>query len=313
MDFSKIEDISALSMPKELLEKADGGIKIELPQGAVQLNSKNIEKLKGKNVEVSIQKVKTNTYKSILKADGKEISEDIIIAINHKSAKDFAAFSGGKNLLYKHGEVGERIIVRAISNKDIDLEPLKNQDFKDINDGMWFGKSVDYVSKRGLFKGDDNGNFVPYGKLSRAELFTVLFRIQGEPQSKEYDFEDVAKDSWYSNGVFWAYETGLSKGYGDSKMGPIDDISREQLMVMLYRFSIECGFEISDGKKGLAVGYKDGDNVSEFAKEAVNAMLEMGILNGADGEISPKDNADRGQVATVLERYIEKIIFADFK
>ena len=101
--------------------------------------------------------------------------------------------------------------------------------------------------------------------------------------------------------VRWATSQGIVGGYGNGTFGPNDPITREQLAVMLWRYS---GSPAATNKE---LHFNDTDEISGFALEAMRWAVENGILNGyGDGRLGPRGQATRAQAAQMLKNFIEK-------
>ena len=113
-------------------------------------------------------------------------------------------------------------------------------------------------------------------------------------------FSDVNSGAWYEEGVVWAAENGIVNGYGDDQFGPNDDITREQFVVVLWRYagSPKAGSQVLD--------FVDADQVSGYALEALCWAVENGILHGVgNGVLDPGGTATRAQAAQLLKNFME--------
>ena len=120
-------------------------------------------------------------------------------------------------------------------------------------------------------------------------------------------FADVAKDSWYEDGIVWANEHGIVTGYGDNLFGPNDNITREQLAAMLWRYADELGLDVTSS--GDLNKFADGGNVSAYAVDAAKWAVDNGLLQGkGSGVLDPKGNATRAEVATIMQRMVGMIV-----
>ena len=184
------------------------------------------------------------------------------------------------------------------------VEPVKtpwNSPFSDVSEGDWYYEAVRFVHERGLMNGYSDGRFGPNDPLSRAQLAQILFNNEGRPGVNYLlDFSDVAQEAWYTEAIRWATSRGIVGGYGNGKFGPNDPITREQLAVMLWRYS---GSPAATNKE---LHFNDADEISGFALEAMRWAVEKGILNGyGDGRLGPQGQATRAQVAQMLKNFIE--------
>ena len=179
--------------------------------------------------------------------------------------------------------------------------------FTDI-DGHWAYDAIAYAYYHGLFKGTSETTFEPQTTMSRAMLVTVLHRMEGEPKpaSETSVFEDVPEGTWYTEGVTWAAEMGIVEGYGDGKFGPTDDVTREQMAAILYRYSVWKGYDVS--KASDLAAYEDKDEVHDWAMTAMRWANAEGLIIGrTETTLVPRGNATRAEVATILMRYLESV------
>ena len=176
-----------------------------------------------------------------------------------------------------------------------------SKDFADVPPESWAADAVDFASSHELFSGTSETTFSPDLAMSRGMLATVLYRLEGSPELDLADlFLDVDSDAWYAEGVAWAAENGIAGGYGDGQFGPDDNITREQFVVMLWRYagSPEAGSQVLD--------FADADQVSSFALEALCWAVENGILHGVgSGVLDPGGTATRAQAAQLLKNFME--------
>ncbi len=173
--------------------------------------------------------------------------------------------------------------------------------FTDVSEGDWYYEAVQFVQAEGLMNGCGSGNFAPNAQLSRAQLAQILFNKKGRPEVDYLsDFSDVWGEAWYTEAVRWAASQGIVGGYGNGTFGPNDPITREQLAVMLWRYS---GSPAATSKE---LYFSDEGEIGGFALEALRWAVENGILNGSgDGRLGPQGQASRAQVAQMLKNFIE--------
>ena len=162
-----------------------------------------------------------------------------------------------------------------------------------------------YVYENNIMNGTSDTTFEPDTLLSRGMLITTLYRLAGSPEvTAENSFPDVKADEWYTDAVIWAYENGIVNGYDDGDFGPNDNITREQMAVMLMNYAKFKGIDIS-AKNDLSQ-FADAENTSAWAVEAVKWAVAEGLITGRDTGLMPKAEANRAETATVLMRFMEK-------
>ena len=167
--------------------------------------------------------------------------------------------------------------------------------------GTWYHEAVDYVLRNGLMGGYGSGTFGPNNNLTRAQFAQILFNKEGRPVVNYLlQYGDVATGAWYTEAVRWATSRDIVGGYGNGMFGPNDNITREQLAVMLWRYA---GSPAATDKE---LHFTDADKASGYALEALRWAVENGILNGyGDGRLGPQGQATRAQVAQMLKNYLE--------
>ena len=62
----------------------------------------------------------------------------------------------------------------------------------------------------------------------------------------------------------------------------------------------------ADGADALSK-FNDKDDISEYAKEALNAMVSQKIVNGTGNNVEPKNNTTRAQSAVIIHNILEFI------
>lgn len=174
--------------------------------------------------------------------------------------------------------------------------------FTDVKVEDWFYDSVKKAFEKGLMKGTDETTFAPNASTTRAMVATVLFRMDGEKKTDVAGlFNDVEADSWYTDAVAWAAEKGIVLGYDETTFAPNDNVTREQLVVMLYRYAAVT----EKSEKDLSA-FADAASVSEWATEAMTWAVEKGIILGkGNSTLDPQGVASRAEVCTMLVRFLE--------
>jgi hypothetical protein len=138
-------------------------------------------------------------------------------------------------------------------------------------------------------------------------IVTILWRLEGEPAAiAPSSFKDVASGTWYTKSVAWAEENGIVKGYDADTFSPNNNISREQMATILYRYAQYKEYDVSKSA-GLS-SYTDAGQISYWASDAfVWGTAEKLITGTTSTTLLPRGNATRAQVATILMRFIENI------
>ena len=172
--------------------------------------------------------------------------------------------------------------------------------FTDVSGG-WYHDAVQYVYENGLMQGVGGGLFGPALTTDRAMIATILWRMEGEPVvDYAMDYADVAGGVWYTEAIRWAASQGIVTGYGDSRFGPADAVTREQLAVILYRYA---GAPAADAS--ALDSFSDRGQVSSWAGDAMAWAVSAGIIQGNGAGLNPGGTATRAEVAAILMRFVE--------
>lgn len=180
--------------------------------------------------------------------------------------------------------------------------------FADANSSDWFYNSILYVCNRGLMTGTTADTFSPHTGMTRAMAVTVLYRLSGDIGSYANAFTDISSGSLYERTTAWAAANGIANGTGNGRFAPNSTITREQLAVMLYNYAKYMGYDVSVGENTNILSYNDALGISEYAYAALQWACGAGILEGdTNGNLNPQSFANRAEVATMLQRFIENL------
>ncbi len=181
--------------------------------------------------------------------------------------------------------------------------------FIDVRGDDWFYDDVAYVYENGLMNGTSETTFSPYISTTRGMIVTILYRMEGKPAVLEAcPFTDVKAGAYYERAIVWAAENGIVKGYGNGCFGPDDQITREQMAAILYRYAKNRGLDVSVGENTNILSYDDALDISEYAVPAMQWACGAQIIHGADGRLTPGAKATRAQVAAILHRFCENVL-----
>ena len=207
---------------------------------------------------------------------------------------------GNRNVI-TIASIEENITVSAV------FREIWQNPFVDVKESDWFYNWVEEAYRAKLFLGTSENTFEPYSPMTRAMLVTVLGRLHGVSPDNSVDsgFKDVKSGSWYAGFVAWAKENGIVHGIGDDIFAPGMNITREQIVVMLYRYAKFTGMDVSEGEDTIIKEYEDFGNISDYALTEMQWAVNNGIINGVSkSELNPKGEATRAEVATMLVRFM---------
>lgn len=178
----------------------------------------------------------------------------------------------------------------------------------------WAHEGLDYCIYHGYIAGTSASAVAPNGVCTRAQLVSILYRIQGEPTTVagyelaklRVPFDDVPRGQWYTDAIWWAKLMGVVSGTSATTFDPSGEITREQLAVILYNYTQQFAPGSLTATGSLA-GFPDAGSVSSWARTemawAVGNGLISGTGSGGVAYLSPKGSATRAQVAAILMRF----------
>lgn len=172
----------------------------------------------------------------------------------------------------------------------------------------WAKSAIESAVAKGLFAGTSPTTFHPDQAMNRAMLVTVLYRMEKEPTAEGDGkrFADVPAGAYYAKAVAWASAKGIVAGYSDTQFGPEDTITREQLAVILNRYTTYKGYNTS--KSADLAAFQDADQISEWARVPVQWANAMKLLNGRTSTtLAPKGSATRAEVAKILVTFLDTV------
>ena len=189
----------------------------------------------------------------------------------------------------------------------VETEAPVDEPFVDVAEGDWFYDAVVYAYQNELMDGVGGNRFAPNSETTRAQLVTILYRLEGQPAvSGDLPFTDVETGIWYTDAILWAAQNNIVNGVNDTEFAPGDEITRQQLVTILYRYAEAKGYDVS-ASADLS-GYPDAGQVQDYAQPAMAWAVAENIIQGMeDGTLKPAGNASRAQIATILMRFCEDV------
>ena len=159
--------------------------------------------------------------------------------------------------------------------------------FADAAEGAWYADAVSYVCANGLMDGVSASEFAPEANMTRAMVWTILARIDGET---------ITGTSWAEDARAWAMESGVSDGTDPNGL-----VTREQLAAILWRYAGEPATAAN------LAAYTDAASVGAYAADATAWCVEQGIITGTTATtLAPQGAATRAQCAAMLMRFAER-------
>ena len=196
----------------------------------------------------------------------------------------------------------------------------KTNPFKDVSKTATYYTAVRFVYTNGLFQGTETNKFEPNTTMTRAMFVTVLGRLAEESGIKvtrytnsSYTDVVVNKDTnWYTPYVEWATRNGIVEGHGDGTFGPDEEITHEQMYVIMYRYALFVANKNVGKLDNVSItSISDRTSISDWAVDAVKYAYKNGFIiypSSTSSKIVPQGNAKRSELAMLLEKYCEIIL-----
>lgn len=308
-DVTKVEITLPATVLSEIEQKTNAGLVISTPHAYVSFQNSGLSTFSGKQDVVVSTEWMGNALELSITAGGQPVERvpgglTLTTSVDHSAPGTVAVMvheDGSREVIRKSVADGGTITIPL--DGPIKVEIIDSaKSFADVNADSWAMDAVAFVSAHELFSGTSANGFSPDLPMTRGMLAQVLHNLENNPgRPFAGTFSDVSTDAWYSEAVAWAAERGIVSGYGNGLFGPGDNITREQLAVMLWRYA---GEPAATNKE---LHFHDADEVSGYALDALRWAVENGIINGKGGGIlDPQGQATRAQVAQMLMNYLKK-------
>lgn len=244
---------------------------------------------------------------NVLAKKGDEVIITVIPDKGFESAKPVVLDKNKKPLEIMDNGDGTFSFKMPAGEVTIETEFNKIDYFDDVSKKDWFDEAAWYCAAKGLMQGTKHRQFDGHIGTSRAMLVTVLYRMANSTDDFEGIFDDVESGNWYWEAINWAAHNKIVEGYGNGKFGPDDNLTREQMVSILYRYSIFMKYDLDKTKDLDSI--TDADTISKWALEPMKWAVGNGIVEGiGNGYLSPTTGASRAQFASMIQRYVTTIV-----
>ncbi|MBE6965273.1 MAG: hypothetical protein E7441_04480, partial [Ruminococcaceae bacterium] len=199
--------------------------------------------------------------------------------------------------------------------------------FTDLGNHEWAEDAINELADDGIIKGTTARTYSPQNNITRADFALLLVRAFKLESDNTENFDDVSVNDYYASELAIARNTGIVNGIGDNKYAPRNTITRQDMMVIVYRalqasLALKGGGPSNDGggispsqslaatalpkgEPSKAEQYPDFTSVAPYAQDAVSALISAGVVNGKSGSIAPTDYTTRAEVAVLIKRILD--------
>ena len=204
---------------------------------------------------------------------------------------------------YSHYRLGSITSSPALSEFITNLNTEKLRSFTDTAEYPWAEDAIERLHAKGIVNGMGDGTFGCARQVSRADFTIMLVRLTKQNVPFTENFADVTEDKYYYKEIGIAKALGYASGRENNIFDPAGNITREDMATLVYRVLTKEGKIRKEDPQKLYKKFPDAHEISEYALEAVAAMVECGYLSGYEtGEFKPKGLATRAETAVLLDR-----------
>ena len=118
--------------------------------------------------------------------------------------------------------------------------------FSDVDETTPHANEIWWLASKGISKGweeaDGTHTFRPDDNITRDSMAIMFHRAAGSPtvtqaQMNAVTFKDISGCSAnVKKAIAWAVSAGIVKGFSKERYGPLENSTRLQVAIMLYRF-----------------------------------------------------------------------------
>ena len=167
----------------------------------------------------------------------------------------------------------------------------------------WCYTQVMQASEAGLMNGYGSSLFGKNDPITRGQMVQILYNYYGEDSGTNSGFSDVLSSAWYAKAVTWASKKGVVSGYSNGTFGPDNQLTREQMVTILYNVADKPATNTSAISQ-----YSDYYQVASYAADGFAWAVSNKVVSGTSNTtLSPRGTATRAQVAVILIRYLENV------
>ena len=175
--------------------------------------------------------------------------------------------------------------------------------FPDVTGRDWCYTQVMQAAKSGLMNGYADGQFGKNDPITRGQMVQILYNYYGEDSGTNSGFSDVPSSAWYAKAVTWASKNGVVSGYSNGTFGPNNQLTREQMVTILYNVAGRPATNTS-----ALAQFNDRGQVAAYAVNGFSWAVSNKVVSGTSNTtLSPRGTATRAQVAVILIRYLENV------
>lgn len=181
--------------------------------------------------------------------------------------------------------------------------------FRDVLKGQWYAGFVQYAVDHGFMKGITSDTFAPDKTLTRAEVVTMLYAMEGKPAvTAPSAFSDVRDGDWFRDPVLWAASAGVTAGYEDGTFRPGQNVNRQELATMLRSYASYKQKDLT--ASGDIASFADAASVAGYAAEPMQWAVGHDLIHGKPGNLLDPAGVSTRAEAAVMFRALDLNVLA---
>ncbi|MBQ6497957.1 MAG: Ig-like domain-containing protein [Bacilli bacterium] len=324
-----VESITWSSADSTIVSVTDAGVIEALKEGTTTIKARTNKGLEAtctvtvSNI-VAVTKIRLNKEETTLTVGE---SETLTATLTPSNATDKTVIwtsdhpeivtvnNGGKITAVKAGTA--MIVAEASNGKKAtcfvtvkSAAPVQEISFPDVSKSSWYYETIKTAYNKGIIAGYASGEFGPNDKITRGQLVTLLWRLDGSPSAASYSnkFSDVNVSQYYGAAVKWAAAKDIVHGYGTAagKFGPNNYIVRQDLAIILYNYARYKGLDLT--ASGNLSGFADYNKVKgNYSEAAFKWAVKYNIISGKNIKnkkyLEPGSNTTRAEAAAMIVNF----------
>ncbi len=176
--------------------------------------------------------------------------------------------------------------------------------FTDLGNHAWAKEAIYTLKNKGIISGISDTEYAPANNIKRGDFILILTRMLGVSDAFTENFADVPESAYYYQAIGSAKAAGIAQGSGENFM-PENSITRQDLITLAYRAFLAKGYITETDDFTSLDAFADKGDISDYAQIAMASMVKAGIIQGSNGNVNPKGNATRAEVAVMCARLVE--------
>ncbi len=182
--------------------------------------------------------------------------------------------------------------------------PTNGETFTDLENHAWAKDAIYTLKNKGIISGISDTEFAPANNIKRGDFILILTRMLSVNNEFTENFADVPESAYYYQAIGSAKAAGIAQGSGENFM-PENSITRQDLITLAYRAFLAKGYITETDDFTSLDAFADKGDISDYAQTAMASMVKAGIIQGSNGNVNPKGNATRAEVAVMCARLVE--------